>query len=301
MSLIRKSVTTALVAANRSNSLKSTGPRTPLGKRRASGNARRHLISAKVVLPGMRELGEDPAEYQKLHESLRRSFGPRDGFEEMLVREMAENRWRLRRLMRAESGILAARRRDYELDREWKVATIGKDPKAVASDELLKFCGWMGLSDTPRKFERIVECLRVLKRSIELDGFKSADAPLLERVYGPGLGEEERSLMRLFRNCCEPPDGERSDRLEARREEFTRRLDEEIAAFERLGELARARFFETTEPMKDSTLLAREKDLGKIIRYEASLERQFQMKLRQLVAWRRAKEEATRPEGPATR
>jgi hypothetical protein len=41
--------------------------------------------------------------------------------------------------------------------------------------------------------------------------------------------------------------------------------------------------------MKDSQLLPRQKDLEKIVRYEAALERQFERKLQQLVAWRREK------------
>jgi len=45
------------------------------------------------------ELGEEPAAFEKLRESLRRPFGPRDGFEQRLVEDMAEIRWRRQRLM----------------------------------------------------------------------------------------------------------------------------------------------------------------------------------------------------------
>jgi hypothetical protein len=44
--------------------------------------------------------------------------------------------------------------------------------------------------------------------------------------------------------------------------------------------------------MKDLRLLPSRGDVRKISRYEAHLERQFERKLRQLVAWRRAKGEA---------
>src|SRR5687767_2004550 len=50
------------VEANRRNARLSTGPRTPEGKARSSGNARSHGLFSKVaVLPD-----EDPAEYAKL-------------------------------------------------------------------------------------------------------------------------------------------------------------------------------------------------------------------------------------------
>ena len=41
--------------------------------------------------------------------------------------------------------------------------------------------------------------------------------------------------------------------------------------------------------------------MNKVTRYEAALERQFERKLQQLVAWRRAKGESAGLEGTATR
>jgi hypothetical protein len=63
----------------------------------------------------MKELGEDPAAFEQLSESLRQAFGPQDGFEEMLVEDMAEIRWRRERLMRAEAGMLASKKRAFKI------------------------------------------------------------------------------------------------------------------------------------------------------------------------------------------
>ena len=41
----------------------------------------------------------------------------------------------------------------------------------------------------------------------------------------------------------------------------------------------------------DSHLISSHEDLSRIMAYEAALERQFEMKVQQLVAWRRAKGE----------
>jgi hypothetical protein len=89
VALIRKKVSSALVAANRANSRKSTGPQTELGKRHSSQNAGKHLVYARVFSPSMKELGENPADFDKLRDSLGRAFAPRDGFEQMLVEDMA--------------------------------------------------------------------------------------------------------------------------------------------------------------------------------------------------------------------
>jgi len=47
----------------------------------------------------------------------------------------------------------------------------------------------------------------------------------------------------------------------------------------------------------DSQLIPSQEDLRKIMDYEGALERQFERKLQQLVAWRRAKGEPGTSEG----
>jgi len=82
----------------------------------------------------MQELGEEAAAFEEVRESLLRTFRPADGFEQMLVEDMAEIRWRRQRLMRAEAGIVASQKRKFEIEREWKVANYGKGLGALASD-----------------------------------------------------------------------------------------------------------------------------------------------------------------------
>jgi hypothetical protein len=50
--------------------------------------------------------------------------------------------------------------------------------------------------------------------------------------------------------------------------------------------------------MKDAQLLPGERDLEKIMRYEAALELQSERKLQQLVSWRREKREGGEMEAP---
>jgi hypothetical protein len=100
VSLIRKHLTNPVFAANRTNSRESTGPQSELGKRHSRQNAGKHLVYARLSAASMKELGENPAEFNKLRKFLRRALAPRDEFEEMLVEDMAELRWRRRRLLR---------------------------------------------------------------------------------------------------------------------------------------------------------------------------------------------------------
>ena len=87
---------------NRQNALHSTGPRTPEGKLASSRNAFQHgLYSKQLVLPG-----EDPAELDALRQDLRREHQPANTTEEILVNELAEHYWRLRRMRKFEARIM---------------------------------------------------------------------------------------------------------------------------------------------------------------------------------------------------
>ena len=87
---------------NRQNALHSTGPRTPEGKLASSRNAFQHgLYSKQLVLPG-----EDPAELDALRQDLRREHQPANTTEEILVNELAEHYWRLRRMRKFEARLM---------------------------------------------------------------------------------------------------------------------------------------------------------------------------------------------------
>lgn len=95
--------------ANRRNSLKSTGPKTPEGKANVRCNALKHgLLSKDIILPG-----EDEATLRELGELLRDELQPVGELESLLVDRIIAAHWRLRRLGRVEAGIFA-----FELHRE---------------------------------------------------------------------------------------------------------------------------------------------------------------------------------------
>jgi len=59
----KKTISLKKLASNRRNSLKSTGPRTPDGKRRVSRNAIRHGFYSKWLLVRHADGKEDESEY----------------------------------------------------------------------------------------------------------------------------------------------------------------------------------------------------------------------------------------------
>jgi len=88
-------------AINRANARLSTGPKTEAGKLRSSQNAFQHgLYSTQLIIPG-----EDPAEFDVLRANLRREYQPLCTTEEILVDELAQQFWRMRRCRELEARI----------------------------------------------------------------------------------------------------------------------------------------------------------------------------------------------------
>jgi hypothetical protein len=242
----------------------------------------------------MKELGEDPAAFEQFSESLRKALCPQDGFEQMLVEDMAEIRWRRQRLMRAEAGLLASQRREFEIEREWKVANYGRGLAGVANDVLYANMGLSALRPSDENLNQITECLEVLEHLVETEGFREEDSWMLKAVYGGKPSYTGRYLTGMFKRGQEgakDESGQDSGEVEGTRRVFLETLTREIASFRKLAELHHAKDVEVTEPLMHSHLLPSQEDLSKIMDYEAALEKQFERKLQQLVAWRRAKGE----------
>jgi hypothetical protein len=100
-------VSSRKIEANRRNASKSTGPRTEIGKRTVARNALKHGFFSKWLLIPHPDGKEDPIEYQNFYAALREHYEPLDFLEELLVEKIAVWSWRLRRLLRCESGQIA--------------------------------------------------------------------------------------------------------------------------------------------------------------------------------------------------
>ncbi len=88
------------IAANRRNALKSTGPRTPAGKRRVALNARSQNLCPQELERQLRARGEDPREFRRLHRDLIAVFQPQDGAASAAVELLALSWWEKARRIR---------------------------------------------------------------------------------------------------------------------------------------------------------------------------------------------------------
>jgi hypothetical protein len=91
------------IAANRQHAQRSTGPRMAAGKATTARNASKHGLFAREV-PAM---GESAAGFAELGRRLREALAPEGALEEALCARIVGCLWRLRRVVRLESSIVA--------------------------------------------------------------------------------------------------------------------------------------------------------------------------------------------------
>jgi hypothetical protein len=121
--------TDAQIAANRLNSLKSTGPKSKRGKERSRGNALRLGLYARQLVA----LGETDEEFAGYCASLNATLQPQDAYEALLVRRLALASWRSDRLAKLEAALMDGEARS-EARRRGHPAIIPDDvwPEALA-------------------------------------------------------------------------------------------------------------------------------------------------------------------------
>jgi len=94
--------TSAQIIANQKNAKLSTGPKTPEGKSAAARNSVKHGLSGAFRVLA----DENQEEFDSLVAKLTAEFVPANEHELFLVEQMAQSRWRLRRIQRFETAVL---------------------------------------------------------------------------------------------------------------------------------------------------------------------------------------------------
>ena len=99
--------------ANVKNAQLSTGPSTTDGKEVVARNAVKHGIFAKDLVIAAGDGREDELDYHELLAGLIKDLAPMGRMEKLLVEKIAVNYWRLRRLVRFETGEIRVRLDDF--------------------------------------------------------------------------------------------------------------------------------------------------------------------------------------------
>jgi len=135
MSEKRSRVSPRKIAANRQNAVKSTGPKTAQGKAYSRNNALKHGLFAMDILVGGPAQNENARQYQELLDQLKKDYQPVGAAEKLEVARIAACWWRLERAWRFENAHIACER--CRVDARLRERLNPKRPvQAPLSDEL---------------------------------------------------------------------------------------------------------------------------------------------------------------------
>ncbi|MCM8794582.1 MAG: hypothetical protein NC819_02100 [Candidatus Omnitrophica bacterium] len=261
------------IEANRRNAQESTGPKTAEGKAVAKFNAVRHGILSEAVLITKGEGEERKEVYQRLYHGLREYFLPEGAMEEALVEQIAVTLWRKRRVLRFELGCLRKQLDAYQ--------EAAKGPEDDDED--------FPLRKHKTAYRRLVEAQERLAHNQQ-------EKKYLQEGYDIMSDEEVENWEDSYFRLAEKKGYEAEDPAKVRDWLKEQGLSEDqirqelIQVHDELIQQARAEI-KTLEPqaaleLERMSLLgsvpAFGPDLDKIIRYEASLDRQLYKAISQL-------------------
>jgi hypothetical protein len=200
----------------------------------------------------MQALGEDPADFAKLLESLRQAFDPQDGVEEVLVAGIAQLYWRLFRLHRGEAGFLASRRRSLQADREWRAHLARRAHVNTFQDCATAVRGLVNSPDCPDKFAHILGTLNTVRELHLLKGFSRDNSRTFDLVFGVDASCLGIDLLSAYEACRGDFEKQSTGTQEYRSQYFLKALDEEIRYFEKEFQLYLQREVQVPGEMGDA-------------------------------------------------
>ena len=279
----------ARVEASRKNARRSTGPRTPAGKAVVRWNALKHGLLAKEVVIRAGGGKESKSEFQNLFAKLTEDLRPEGMLEEVLVEKIAVCYWRLRRVIRCETGEIRSSLDTYEFDEDVRRIEAVNDRLSWPS---LTGKGCEGsLVKTSAGVERMLKIIDGLRYDIHEHGsFCESAETEMRQVFGSQEGDLGHTLS--FYNWLASEEGqhkagadeEEKDQLtpEQSRQAILDMLAEKEEALKVALDVA-----EETEAFKLQSDLARlslpaEGSAEKTLRYETAIERQMYRAINQL-------------------
>lgn len=273
----------------------SGGPRTPEGKERSKHNALKHGIFSNVVLLK----NDSKADYDALLTGLREHYQPEGTLEEVLVEKLATLTWRQRRVLVAEVAEIGNSREFLEWDRRRKEDI---EAEKLARRDVTELDEALGRDDregliwhieNPVILNRCLELLEKVLEGVKSEGLlknpEEVDSTL-KQIYGSAQREHLMETLyaeyRAWRMTAEAKPKERERGGFASPEECKVIVIREIKAeIERLkNRQVESSAFESKRIELEALRQAVPDSPGfeRLMRYETSLERQFDRTLSQL-------------------
>lgn len=287
MSLIHQTLTPASLEARRLNALKSTGPRTSEGRRRA-GLGFFHLVApGRSLRRSMRALGESPRRFKALLADLVASHQPATPSEMMLVEDLAALRWQRWRCERARTGRLAWQREQIE---RAKLRREVETHRAAAFDpEALRLHGLRAAPESESHFVELVNLLDRIDEELEKGDFTTCLPGMLRTLYGEQPSGRGASLQSVLARLNQPAGHDNF--VDATKAAIRIGVAQESAAVMSEYSCFSRHRGDVTPLLRESSLAPAGSDLQALTREVASIDRQIERKIRLLREMQKARRE----------
>jgi len=263
------------IVANQQNAQKSTGAKTEDGKAIVKLNAVKHGILSDAVVITKGEGQERKEAYLRLYDGLQDYFKPEGAMEDALVEQIAVTLWRKRRVLRFELGCLRKQLDRYAEDYE--------ERKSYPHD----LSAQQELSNAKRDAAFAQECIAALQEGDYVlsdegaeewaeDYAKLADQHSFSRNQSEDEGDPDGPALRDWLRSRGLTDEALREGLVAIHQAALKAAKEKIKPLEAQVAL------ELEQAALLASLPEDEGELDKIIRYEASLDRQLYKAINQL-------------------
>jgi hypothetical protein len=248
--------------ANVQNAQLSTGPVTPDGKVVAACNAIKHGIFAKDLVIAVGDGREDEFEYHELLAELKKDLAPVGRLEMLLVEKIAVNYWRLRRLIRYETGKIRKRLDEF---RENALSSYYSSSYNSQQRPKMEYYSYKDEIADHEYHEQLYKVASMRSSGIKLSENKAA----LEYVLYYRMDREETKLTDKDYKAAKKYVAGLSPQLQGK---LRKKILEE--AKQELVEMNEVRTWSVKfDRIQKARSLPVERDLNKVIKYENSLER----------------------------
>ena len=260
---------------------RSTGPRTPQGKRRSSQNAFKHGLYASddFFRHAALALGEDPRKFQRLFKGLAQARPPADALEWALVEDIAFVLWKKARLERSEAAVQVCNLHQHDLEQR-KLFLHAGEPVTDLPDSELREKGLRRGLDAPGKFEQALAFLRGLVEMLEKNEFNYYMQESLRALYGTDPTLRGSQLYTYYFKLAEMKLDD--PELGVVKHQMTARVAEEMAEVGREYELFLHEHLENARAARLAATAPTQAQWAVIIRQENALHRQLEHKIRLL-------------------
>jgi hypothetical protein len=273
---MKNTVTPKQLEANRNNAQKSTGPKTAEGRAVSKMNALKTGIWSKEVLVSGLHIKESRRDLAALHDRFWQQYNPIGPVEEMLVSQIVTAHWRLRRVLRAESGEIA-----LSVDEgSWRRSRPNIQLQVMQWD--LSGDTVHAMQDCAMGNSTLAAWLRDVRAHVEKDGeLSKADVEKFVFHGKTNIMAKKLEALRVgFTGDCEGAEGA------ARREENKKKvlafIDRELCMVQWARRDCEKREAAEEEARQAAAVLPSAEVLEKIMRYETALQRQLYRALAQL-------------------